>query len=197
MSTPKLVKLKGAELKWCYRHATNIVDHWGGEKSRGSGTYNHNRVDGNLVGVKGELGVTRWLQGFFDDSQIKSNYKSFNDSGKRGDIGCAGRTIEVKSLRPRHWVDHRDKEPKSLRRMVPPKQLEKYVRAEAIVVWATATGNIINGNVEVKGWNYAHEIQTKGRRVRTICDNVWLSQDEDMRDMDSLVAVLKERCVST
>ena len=44
------ILLSGKELKWCYRHATALVDHWGGEKNRGSGTYNHNRVDGNIVG---------------------------------------------------------------------------------------------------------------------------------------------------
>jgi hypothetical protein len=185
------IKLSSEELKWCYRHATNIVDHWGGEKSRGSGTYNHNRVDGNLVGVKGELGLTRWLQGYFEDSKVKSNYKSFSDSSKHGDIGCNGQCIEVKSLRPHHWEEYRDKEPKTLRRMIPPKQLEKYVAAKAIVVWTTATGNIINSLVELKGWNYAHEVKANGRHVRTICDNVWLQRDEDMRDMASLIPVLR------
>ena len=183
------VRLTSEELKWCYRHATNIVDHWGGKKSRGSGTYNHNRVDGNLVGVKGELGLTRWLQAHFEDNQVKSNYKSFSDSGKKGDICCNGHCIEVKSLRPRHWEVHRTHTPRTLRRMVPPKQLKKYVRANAIVVWTTATGNIINSDVELKGWNYAHEIHNNGQRVKTICENVWLKNDEDMHDMGSLVAV--------
>ena len=187
------IKLTVKDQKWCYRHATNIVDHWGGEKSRGSGTYNHNRVDGNLVGVKGELGVTRWLQDYFEDRQIKSNYMTFDDTGKRGDISCNGQCIEVKSLRPHHWENFRPTKPTTLRRMVPPNQLEKYVKANAIVVWATATGNIINSFVRLKGWNYAREIQTKGKKVRTICDNVWLQNDEDMRDMPTLVNVLHEK----
>jgi len=187
----RCIKLTDDELKRCYRHATNIVDYWGGEKSRGSGTYNHNRVDGNLVGVKGELGLTRWLQGYFEDRQIKSNYMSFDDSGQRGDISCNGRCLEVKSLRPHHWEEFRASEPKTLRRMVPPKQLSKYVQSNAIVVWTTATGNIVNSFVSLKGWNYAREIQTKGTKVRTICDNIWLQNDEDMRDMPSLLDVLR------
>lgn len=187
------IVLDGPSLKWCYRHATNIVDHYGGELSRGSGTYNHNRVDGNMVGVKGELGLTRWLQDYFDDSQLKSNYKSFTDSAHRGDIHCNGHVIEVKGLRPHQWDENPNRPGgwNTYRRMVPPNQLEKYVRAHAIVVWTTATGNLLNGVVELKGWNHAHEIETKGKRVKTICDNVWLQHDEDMHDMEELIPVLR------
>jgi len=185
------VTLTSKELKWCYRHATNIVDHFGGENSRGSGTYNHNRVDGNLVGVKGELGLTRWLQDYFEPQDIQSNFKSFTDSGKRGDIQCNGKVIEVKGLRPHQWEVSPHREWKTYRRMVPPHQLQKYVKNDAIVVWITSTGNIINSTVQIKGWNYAHDVLNRGRNVKTICDNVWLEHDGDMRDMASLIPVLR------
>lgn len=186
------VVLTSPELKWCYRHATNIVDHYGGEKSRGSGTYNHNTVDGNLVGVKGELGLTRWLQGYFEDDKLISNYKSFTDSPKRGDIQCNGKPIEVKGLRPDHWDEVPGRQWPTYRRMVPPSQLEHYIAANAIVVWTTATGNMLDGCVELKGWNYAHEIENKGKRVKTRCDNVWLANDSDMHAMARLIPVLRD-----
>jgi len=191
MLNVETISLTGKELKWCYNHAHSIVDYWGGEKSLGSGTYGHNKVDGNLVGVKCELGMTRWLQRYFDDDEIKSNFKSFDDSGKRGDICCHGKIIEVKGLRPWQWSHHRVKEPTTYRRMVPPTQLKKYVKNNAIVVWVTSTGNTLNKFVEIKGWNYAYEVQNKGKLVQTICSNMWLKNDKDMRDMKSLVVNLK------
>ena len=38
------VKLFPKELKWCQQHAENIVNHYGGEGSKGSGAYNHNKI---------------------------------------------------------------------------------------------------------------------------------------------------------
>uniref|UniRef100_A0A6C0BNX8 Uncharacterized protein n=1 Tax=viral metagenome TaxID=1070528 RepID=A0A6C0BNX8_9ZZZZ len=177
-----LIFLSDDELAWCERHARDLVDFYGGEKSQGSGTYKHNKVSGNLVGVKGELAVTRWLQGRF--KQVTSNYTSFTDSSRRGDITCNGHVIEVKSIRPRQWSSLR-----TLRRMVPPRQLEKYVRANAIVVWATADPG--GRRVQLKGWNRAREIQAKGKKVKTVCENVWLQHDQDMHTLDSLLEHLK------
>lgn len=186
-----MIRLTTPQLKWCYNHACRIVEHYGGERGKGSGIYNHNKVHSNLVGVKGELATVLWLRTHIDDeTRVKSNYESFSDSSMKGDINIDGQAIEVKSLRPHHWEDHRDKEPKSFRRMVPPSQLKHYVRANAILVWTTATGNILNDRVELKGWNWANEVQTHGRRVRTICDNVWLQDDSMMRAIESLPDVL-------
>jgi hypothetical protein len=190
-STPILVKLTSEDLKWCLRHSQMIVDHWGGEQSRGSGTYNHNKVDGNMVGVKGELGLTRWLQSEFDEEAIKSNYKTYSDNGHRGDIQIFNQNLEVKGLRPNQWGYFRATEPRTFRRMVPPTQLEKYVKNNAILVWTVATGNTTNNEVSLKGWNYAYEVKAKGQNIQTICANVWLKHDKDMRAMESLKPVLE------
>jgi hypothetical protein len=46
--------------------------------------------------------------------------------------------------------------------------------------------------VQLKGWNHAHEIRSRGQHVHTICDNVWLKNDKDMHAvMDDLLCVLK------
>jgi len=44
--------------------------------------------------------------------------------------------------------------------------------------------------VQLKGWNYAHEVKDSGVFVRTICDNIWLEKDSDMREMSELIEVL-------
>ena len=49
--------------------------------------------------------------------------------------------------------------------------------------------------VELKGWNYATEVDEMGEYRRTICDNIWLKEDEHMRPMDSLIGVLVEKGV--
>jgi hypothetical protein len=41
------------------------------------------------------------------------------------------------------------------------------------------------------GWNYAHEVQTKGVDVQTICANVWLENDEDMHPIEDLPQILR------
>ena len=75
--------------------------------------------------------------------------------------------------------------------MIPPRQLHHYVRDKAIVVWTTATGDSKKRDVHLKGWNYAHEVQSKGIPIKTICDNIWLEDDADMRSMDSLIPILR------
>ena len=83
---------------------------------------------------------------------------------------CNRKVIEVKGLRPHQW--------QKFRRMVPPKQLRHCVRNRAIIVWTLAKGNSQDSKVKLMGWNYAHEVENHGVEVRTICDNIWLQDDE-------------------
>ena len=72
--------------------------------------------------------------------------------------------------------------------MIPPRQLHYCVRNKSIVVWTTTEGNCKNPEVVLKGWNYAWEVKQHGEEIRTICDNIWLREDERMRSMETLAA---------
>ena len=111
------------------------------------------------------------------------NYKNFEDKDLVGDINVYGQSLEIKGLRPNQW----DK----FKRMIPPKQLHHYVKDESIVIWTTATGDDNNSKVKLMGWNYAHEVQDKGKQVQTICENIWLENDGDMRIIQDLPAILR------
>ena len=179
------VKLLPSELIWCQNHAEKIVEHYAKKfGDKGSGSYNHNKVSSNLVGVKSEVATKVWLiRNKFPRNDIECNYEDFTNKKLIGDINIYGRSLEIKGLRPHQW----DK----FKRCVPPRQLEHYVKDDAIVIWTTATGDDKNRNVHLKGWNYASEIKEKGVFRRTICDNIWLEADEDMREMSDLITVLK------
>ena len=178
------VNLSDTELDWCQGHAEEIVNYYAKKfGDKGSGAYNHNKVSSNLVGVKSELATKVWLNRNFDESDIQCNYEDFKNKKLVGDINIHGRSLEIKGLRPNHW--------NKFKRCVPPNQLNHYVRDDAIVIWTTASGDINNDEIQLKGWNYAHEIKDKGIFRRTICDNIWLEADEDMRNMESLLGVLK------
>ena len=82
-------------------------------------------------------------------------------------------------LRPIHW----DK----FKRCIPPHQLEKYVKNGAIVLWTVTTGDIKDNQVEIKGWNWCHEVKEYGVFRQTICANIWLQEDDKMRSLDNLL----------
>jgi len=180
---PTLITLDDDELLWCKTHATDIVDYYGGEGTQGSGTYNHNKISSNLVGVKSEVAMTKWLKNATEKEGlfigvVKENYRRFKERGLKGDIQCNETIIEVKGLRPHQW--------NKFKRMIPPYQLKQCVRNNALVVWALATGDSTNGEVKLMGWNYALDIQSQGVEVRTICDNIWLESDSLMRPMNTI-----------
>lgn len=146
-----IVQLAKEDLIWSQKHAENIVNYYGGVKSEGSGTYNHNKISGNLVGVKGEVALSNWLQ----QSQplpILKNFEAYDDKSRSqlADIQVGSWNIEVKGLRPHQWDQYK--------RMVPPRQLRGYVASNAIVVWTTSAGDSRDANVMLKGWNFAKEI---------------------------------------
>ena len=73
------VNLSDAQLEWCGKHAKEIVDHYGGDNTRGSGSYNHNKISSNLVGVKSEVATTVWLKRHVDNRKITSNFINFKN----------------------------------------------------------------------------------------------------------------------
>lgn len=178
------IHLFSRELHWCQSHAEEIVQYYAekyGEK--GSGSYNHNNVSSNLVGVKSELATKMWLKRNFAEKDIQCNYEDYKNKKLVGDINIHGQSLEIKGLRPNQWNE--------FKRCVPPKQLDHYVRDNAIVIWTTTSGDTKNKEIRLKGWNYAHEIKEKGVFRKTICDNIWLEADSDMRNMETLITVLK------
>lgn len=177
------ITLSKSELAWCQSHAEAIVEYYGGEGTRGSGSYNHNKVSSNIIGVKSEVGLVKWLHSH-SVSPIIENFKDFKNKSLVGDVVAKNLPLEVKGLRPHQW--------KKFRRMVPPKQLGNYVRDGSLVVWTTATGDSDNGEVVLKGWNYAWEVSEFGVPIKTICDNIWLEDDDMMRPMHSLLTHLDD-----
>ena len=67
--------------------------------------------------------------------------------------------------------------------MIPPKQLEKYVKNDVVIVWATTEPR---NTVIIRGWNYPNELVEHGISVTTICDNIWLKDDKLMREIETL-----------
>ena len=179
------VKLFPRELKWCQSHAEKIVEYYGGNNTTGSGSYNHNNIGSNMVGVKSEVATKVWLKRSFLLSDIKCNFEEFKNKKLKGDLNLFGQSLEVKGLRPHQW--------EKFKRCIPPRQLDAYVRDKAIVIWTTAEADTKDLKVDLQGWNYAHEVKAKGIFRRTICDNIWLKEDEDMRSMDTLVEILKSQ----
>ena len=176
------ILLTKKDLEWCQKHAENIVEMYGGDGSQGSGTYSHNKISSNMVGVKCELGMAIFLEKYFNNKDIKRNYEQFKNKKLKGDIGLNGYILEIKGLRHHQW----DK----FKRCIPPHQLKHYVSEQAIVIWATASGDKQNPNVKIQGWNYAKDVNNKGVFRQTICANIWLESDNDMRDMEELIEVL-------
>jgi len=176
------VKLFPKELRWCQEHAEKIVEYYGGHGTTGSGSYNHNKISSNMVGVKSEVAMKVWLKRSFNEKDIQCNFEEFTNKKLKGDLNIFGQSLEVKGLRPHQW--------EKFKRMIPPRQLNAYVRDNAIVIWTTAEGNMTGKAVQLKGWNYAHEVKDSGVFVRTICDNIWLEKDSDMREMSELIEVL-------
>ena len=76
------VSLSDKQLKWCRDHAQKIVDYYGGNNTLGSGSYNHNKISSNLVGVKSEVATTVWLKRHIDNRGIAPNFVDFKKHGK-------------------------------------------------------------------------------------------------------------------
>ncbi|MCK4978300.1 MAG: hypothetical protein KAS36_15295, partial [Anaerolineales bacterium] len=160
-----------------------------------SGMYSHNKVGSNVVGVKGELATALWLENEFKPSPdylvpptVLRHYENTTPfNGLPGDVqieytgGTVSPPIEIKGLRRNQW--------NKWKRMIPPRQLKKYCREKAVVIWIVAdTQGVDQEKVILKGWNFASEVDEFGIEYKTICDNIWLQEDEKMRPMDSLLS---------
>jgi hypothetical protein len=177
------VNLSDAQLEWCDKHAKQIVASWKKVSKVGSGTYKRNKVSGNLVGVKSEVATAIWLKRNIDNREITCNFINFKNKSLKGDLDVSGHCIEVKGLRPHQWDEYK--------RCIPPNQLKSYVEDNAFVIWTTTEANKKDFKVTLKGWNYAKEVDKNGVYRKTICDNIWLEEDSQMRDMESLIKELK------
>jgi len=175
------IMLSVSELEWCRLHAETIVNYYG--DSKGSGAYNHNRVASNLVGVKSEVGVKTWFEERLIGIPMDCNFIHFKNKKLKGDIRIRNRSIEIKGLRNSQWA--------RFKRCIPPKQLNKYCAQRAIVIWTTTAANDVDGEVILKGWNYANDVKKKGKFRKTICDNICLADDADMRNLEDLIKLLK------
>jgi hypothetical protein len=177
------IQLSEDDMDWCENHANDIVEYYGGNGTQGSGTYNHNKISSNLVGVKSEVATSKWIRGVLKNCKLEENYKLYKKRGLKGDMKLNREVIEVKGLRPHQWD--------RFKRMIPPKQLTRCVRNKAIVIWTLATGDNKNRKVTLMGWNHASEVEEYGVEVRTICDNIWLAEDDKMHPMSELVTHLR------
>mgnify|MGYP001183085892 FL=1 len=192
MSDSIVITLSNDEVQWCWDHARAIVEKYDGHGSKGSGTYSHNKVGSNVVGVKGELATALWMEQEFNadgnsSATVLRHYENITPSnGLPGDVqieytgGTVSPPVEIKGLRRHQW----DK----FKRMIPPRQLKKYCRANAVVIWTVAnTKGVDQEKVILKGWNFASEVDEFGIEYQTICENIWLQEDDKMRSMGSLL----------
>ena len=144
--------------------------------------YNHNSLPGCYVGRKSEHGVCSFLRW-----KLKGAAKVDAEFKKRkhdSDIKVEEHMIEVKGLQSHQWD--------RLKRCIPPKQLEGYVKKNAIIVWTTTKGDDKDNCVVIHGWNYATDLKENGEFIRTICDNIQIKEDSDMRSLEELITVLSE-----
>jgi len=175
-------KLRKQNLEKAAELAQKSVDYYAerfGEK--GSGNYSHNRYEGCLVGTKCEYAVLGYLRWKLKGKNIQGDFQNLTS---HTDIVCDDQKIEVKGLRNHQWD--------TFKRCIPPTQLDKYVAKGALVIWATTKAEKNDNKVLIRGWNWASEIKEKGVLRKTVCDNIWLANDRDMRSIESLYKVLSE-----
>jgi len=156
---------------------------WEEKNKKGiGGRYNHNSMVGCYVSKKSEWAVFGYLRWKLKGTSRRV-YPEFKKKRHESDIKVEEDHIEIKSLQNKQWARYK--------RMVPPKQLTKYLEKNAIVVWTTTEGDDQDNCVKIYGWNHASDLEDKGIEVTTICDNIWLPNDSDMRSMDELIDILK------
>jgi hypothetical protein len=182
------VTLNEQQMDWCVKHARHT--HQYSQKNIRNWAYKGSRVNGHLVGIKSELAVAI----FFNQNNIEvTNHFKILDDGTittkhdnvdKGDLIVNGYNIEVKGVNEKNWHKYK--------RQIPPIQLKKYASKDAIIVWTTVENHKIPRNkIILRGWNYAHEVISKGVLIKTICDNVKIYNDEDMNSMWKLLQIIK------
>jgi hypothetical protein len=191
------VILTEEELDRCWDHAKAIVEYYESRNGKnGSGSYGHNKISSNVIGVKVELAGSKWLRTQLPAAVILEHFWDFRNNSTDGDIGVVigsianQNPIEAKGVTDEQWENIHAKYGLHLRRMVTPKQLTAYNRDGAIILWGTTSRDRTDDDVRLRGWNLASDLEKHGERVRTICDNVYLRDDALMRPMEHLPLVL-------
>lgn len=164
------VNLLQSEVDDCYEQAKQEV----ARHETRVGEYGHNNVASTFIGLKAERGVRFALE------------KEFTVDEGEGDLSINGRRIEVKTVCEDDWH--------SLGRMIPPKQLTSYVASSSIIVWATSPSKQkMDTEVIIKGWNHALDVQSNGEPIKTVCDNIWLKNESDVRPLSDLFSLLRKQ----
>ena len=166
-------------LKWACKLAFKEWKHYEDRPTDGR-RYNHNSLKGCYVGRKSEVAVFGLFKKKIPNEDLRSE---FTKPIHEADILVNDYLIEVKGLQEKQWS--------KFKRMVPPAQLKKYAAKDAIIVWTTTEGDKETALVKIRGWNYAKDLIDKGEECRTICDNIWLRHDKDMRKVPDLLNMLQ------
>jgi inorganic triphosphatase YgiF len=170
------IQLTEQNIKKCDDRVNEMVDHY---NKVGIGSYGHNKPSSVLKGLRAEVAFDQWISDKLPDSLIERPYEDFKNR-KVPDFKLGQRITEVKSLDKKFW--------KTLGRMITPDQLPRYKRNNALVVWACSTEREEDHEVWLMGWNNAKDFTSLNtKRIRTICDNIWLYREEDMRAIDTLL----------
>ena len=195
------IELDEGELERCWTHAEEIVAYYAKIHGKGgSGSYGHNRVSSNVIGVKAEVATSKWLREQLSTTLILEHFWDFAGSEGNGDIEVVlgdifhSNPLEIKAVTDEQWENVHPKYNLPLKRMVTPAQLHAYSQSKALIVWATTSRDRNTTTVRLRGWNTSEDLVHDGIPVRTICDNIYLEDDHQMRPMTSLPLHLNGVC---
>jgi hypothetical protein len=195
------IELDEGELERCWTHAEEIVAYYAKIHGKGgSGSYGHNRVSSNVIGVKAEVATSKWLREQLSTTLILEHFWDYAGSEGNGDIEVIigdifhSNPLEIKAVTDEQWENVHPKYNLPLKRMVTPAQLHAYSQSKALIVWATTSRDRNTTTVRLRGWNTSEDLVHDGIPVRTICDNIYLEDDHQMRPMTSLPLHLNGVC---
>ena len=196
------IELTDDEVERCWTHAEEIVAHYAKlHGDGGSGSYGHNRVSSNVIGVKAEVGSAKWLREQLPTTVIIEHFWDFvGGGGHHGDIEVVlgdifhSNPLEIKAVTDEQWENVHPRYNLPLKRMVTPGQLHAYTQSKALIVWATTSRDRKGTTVRLRGWNTSDDLVHDGIPVKTICDNIYLEDDKQMRPMHALPLHLNGVC---
>jgi hypothetical protein len=81
----KVIKFTPNTIKWCTRRGILQKEIW--DKKLGGKNYNHNKVESNIVGVRGEVAAYNYLKlGGPVELTIQPNFMEVDNEKLKGDI---------------------------------------------------------------------------------------------------------------
>ena len=140
------VLLTEEELDRCWDHAKAIVEHYAKRSSTGSGSYGHNKISSNVIGVKVEVAGSKWLREQLPTAVVAEHFWDFLSNADNGDIEVlignlqSKGVIEAKGVTDEQWETVHGKYGLPLRRMVTPKQLKSYLAHGAVILGEPPAG---------------------------------------------------------